>query len=186
MRWTAIIPFAPAGERKTRLSGMLGPMARDALAEEMLGHVCGVLAQVDEIDRVVLLSDTAISGMDWLDDFGLPLNQALESARLRIDTPLLVLFADLPLLCAQDVRHLLSITDSGAAIAADRHGKGTNAIALGDATPFHFAFGPSSLERHGEQAPDAPIVRNRLGLALDVDTPADLALTGLRDYQSAA
>jgi 2-phospho-L-lactate/phosphoenolpyruvate guanylyltransferase len=182
-RWTALIPFAPPGQRKTRLGDVA---ERDALAVEMLDHVAHVLRHTPEIDRVVVLSTHAIERLDWLPDQGRPLNAELEQARTKLGTPLLILFADLPLLRVDDVQALLRAAGNSMAIAPDRHGTGTNALAFARPHPVQLAFGPGSFARHHEQHPDMAIVSNRWGLACDVDTPADLALVRERDYQSAA
>ena len=64
--------------------------------------------------------------------------------------------------------------DSHIAIAADRHGTGTNAVALAPGRHIRFCFGAES--RAGFSAQTGVRVLNRPGLALDVDCPEDLAL----------
>ena len=73
---------------------------------------------------------------------------------------------------------------SAVLIAPDRHGDGTNVISIPAGLPFRFAYGPGSLQRHVEESNrcEAPVtVLQSTGLALDIDTPADLAL--YRDLQ---
>jgi 2-phospho-L-lactate guanylyltransferase len=87
-----------------------------------------------------------------------------------------ILSADvmLPCLTADDVACLLTATAArGTAFAPDRHGQGTNAVALADSRAFQFAFGPDSLAHHRHQRTDAAIIA-RAGLGFDVDTPSDL------------
>lgn len=80
------------------------------------------------------------------------------------------------MLTEADVSALLAgASRAGIAIAPDRHGTGTNAVALRDDALFRFRFGPDSLRHHCEQVLDAAIVRTR-GLAFDPDTLEDLAL----------
>ena len=94
--------------------------------------------------------------------------------------PLLVIHADLPLLALEDIAALLTEAESGCAIAPDREGGGTNAIALRDPTGFEFAFGPRSFARHLAAGGVGARVVRRTGLAMDIDTPDDLdAATGL-------
>src|SRR4051794_39122921 len=60
---------------------------------------------------------------------------------------------DCPLLDPADV-DALSCTAAGrdVVIVPDRHGTGTNALALDPAGQFEPSFGPGSLDRHAEQA----------------------------------
>jgi 2-phospho-L-lactate guanylyltransferase len=64
------------------------------------------------------------------------------------------------------------------AIVPDRHGTGTNALLIAPPGSFAPSFGPGSLERHVQTARDAGLVQRVEAvpsLALDVDTPEDLA-----------
>ncbi len=63
-------------------------------------------------------------------------------------------------------------------IVPDRHGTGTNALVLSPPDAIAPSFGPGSFARHvaaAEQAGVPHSVEDVPGLALDVDTPADLA-----------
>ena len=63
-------------------------------------------------------------------------------------------------------------------IVADRHGTGTNALVLSPPDAIEPAFGPDSFARHVAAAEAAQVphrVEEVPGLALDVDTPGDLA-----------
>ena len=85
-----------------------------------------------------------------------------------------MIHADLPLLSVDDITAL--ITDGAAActIAPDRHGTGTNALAIVEPFGFGFAFGPNSFARHCAAAKGKARIVTRLGLELDIDTAADL------------
>jgi 2-phospho-L-lactate guanylyltransferase len=111
----------------------------------------------------------------WLRDAGQGLNPELEAARGALGpVPLLVIHADLPLVSPEDVAALLGHAEArGCALAPDRHGEGTNAVALAPGRALRFAFGPGSFALHDAQAGDAARV-DRPGLALDCDTPDDL------------
>jgi 2-phospho-L-lactate guanylyltransferase len=68
---------------------------------------------------------------------------------------------------------------AGMAIAPDRHGTGTNGLFLHLPTGFLPSFGPGSLERHVAAATSLgcqPAIVRRMGLALDIDDHADLAM----------
>jgi 2-phospho-L-lactate/phosphoenolpyruvate guanylyltransferase len=60
----------------------------------------------------------------------------------------------------------------------DRRGDGTNVIALPTDMPFQFAYGAGSFQRHLRSAVAAGLsvrVRRDPLLAIDIDTPSDLA-----------
>lgn len=177
--WSAIIPLKPPGWRKSRLAGRLSAAQRDRLAEEMFHHVAGVLRAVPAIVDVALLSECALPGWaaNWIRDQGRGLNAELcDAAKPRQAKNLLVIHADLPLLTAGDVFDLIAGDQSGSAIAPDRHGTGTNALALRGVAGFGFAFGALSFARHLARARGPMRVVERIGLGLDVDTPEDLDL----------
>ena len=179
--WTAIVPLKTEGARKTRLSGHLSEIAREQLSETLFRHVIGTLRSCPSVARIVSLSDgpALIDGLDRICDSGRGLNAELQDVIDAIradhgDARLLILHADLPLLEVADVEALARAASGGVAIAPDRAGAGTNALAIGADRPFTFCFGRESFARHRAQAPDAAIITGRPGLALDVDTPADL------------
>jgi len=63
-------------------------------------------------------------------------------------------------------------------IVPDRHGTGTNALLLSPPDAIDPSFGPGSRDRHVAAAERAGVphrVQEVPGLALDVDTPGDLA-----------
>jgi 2-phospho-L-lactate guanylyltransferase len=177
--WNAIVPWKTAGQRKTRLAPTLSPPERDRLAQALFDHVIGVLDACPGIGRIGILSETRPNAplgradRDWLPDGGLGLNAELQA--LQITGPRLVIHADLPLVTPEDVEALLSAARGGAAIAPDRHGSGVNALALEASVSMEFQFGPNSFARHQEQVGGRLTVVSRPGLALDIDTPDDLA-----------
>ena len=92
-------------------------------------------------------------------------------------------------------------TPRAVVIGSSHDGRGTNALLLRPPDVIAPAFGPPSVGRHvqlGLAAGAHTVIRPRLGLALDVDTPDDLAalpldrlgphtaaiLAGLRQQQS--
>ncbi len=185
MRWTAIVPLKGGSERKSRLSARLSPEARAALADHMFRRTLTRLHAVDAIDTVLVLSPHAPgAGVGWIEDRGRGLNAELQAARATIAGPLLVIHADLPLVGASDIARLLErAAAKGVGIAPDRHGAGTNALALATDAPFRFAFGDNSFARHRHGAGgDAAVVR-RWRLALDVDMPEDLDAARARGFR---
>jgi 2-phospho-L-lactate guanylyltransferase len=177
MNWTALVPLKAAAARKSRLSDSLSGEARFCLSETLFHHLLEVLARSPDVGRVVVLSEARPKGWAglWLRDHGGGLNNEVDAAARELGGQnLLVIHADLPAVSPDDIAALISAAGDGVALAPDRHGAGTNAIALACVSGFRFAFGPGSFMRHRERAASARIV-NRPGLALDIDTPADLA-----------
>jgi 2-phospho-L-lactate guanylyltransferase len=175
--WVAIVPLKTAGDRKTRLAERLSAEERAALSRRMFAHVVDVLKANPRI-KVVVLSYQRPDGWDgaWVADAGRGLNGELEAARAALgQTGLLVLHADLPLLESADVDALLTGAErQEIAIAPDRHGSGTNGLALMPGARIAFRFGPDSFRLHREQAARGAVVE-RPGFGLDLDTPDDLA-----------
>ena len=177
MSWSAIVPLKAAIDRKTRLAPVLGPDERIALSQAMARTVIAALAQASGVDRILVLSPEAVSapGVAWIEDRGTGLNGELARTRDFLGGPTLVIHADLPFLAGADVTAMLGAAgDQGVALARDRRGEGTNAIAIADARPFRFAFGAWSFRAHSAQGPCVTV--QRPGLALDIDVPEDLRL----------
>lgn len=177
MTWRAIIPLRGRGERKTRLAGRLSAAERSKLSERMFVHVVRVLRQSEAISDVALLSNLCPKGWEgaFFADQDRGLNLELSSLADRLERrPLLVIHADLPLLEPEDIAALLTEARHGIAIAPDRAGSGTNAIALLDPTGFNFAFGCHSLASHLTAAHGKARLVKRIGLGLDIDTAEDL------------
>jgi 2-phospho-L-lactate guanylyltransferase len=87
---------------------------------------------------------------------------------------------DAPLLDPAELTALLGHTEP-LVIVPDRHGSGTNALALAPPDAIEPSFGEGSCARHVAAARDAGVpfgVEELSSLALDLDTPADVvALT---------
>jgi len=185
MSWTAIVPFKPAGERKTRLADMLSAEQREHLAEQLFAHVLAVLGDEPRVSSVIVLSQLRPSYWSgaWRVDTGLGLNAELQAARGDIAGSMMVLHSDLPLLILADITRLIDAAEaSGFAIAPDRHGSGTNAIAIADQRPFAFSFGADSYRLHRRQIASHWRMVPAPGLAIDIDTLADLALAVARGF----
>ncbi len=175
--WTALVPIKEGTDGKSRLASLLSVEKRAALLERMARHVVAQLQACPEIAHIAILS--ASSPQWWSGDLvvdqGRGLNRELTAWReTRRIEPTLIIHADLPLLASEDMSCLLSAArEGGAALATDRAGTGSNALALCDGRDIDFRFGPDSRRLHYEQWPDMPVL-TRVGLAADVDTPDDL------------
>ena len=150
---------------------------RQGLSQELFEHVVSVLQQAPTLGEVALLSDMRPDKWEgpFILDEGRGLNAELNAlVELQRPTRLLVIHADLPLVSIDDIAALISGDGAACAIAPDRHGSGTNALALVEPLGFDFAFGPDSFMRHCAAAKGKARVVTRLGLELDIDTADDL------------
>lgn len=177
MTWTVIVPLKSTGHRKTRLAPALSPWSRDRLALAMFRHVSTVLGYVGA--DIVVLSPSQPEGWHgrWQKDRdgGLNVELAAVQKRLRPER-YAVIHADLPLLCPEDVSALFAAAEhSGLALAPDRLGIGTNALAVADGRSLAFHFGPRSLAGFVADAGHRHACVRVRGLEWDIDTPSDLA-----------
>lgn len=179
------MPFKFGPDAKSRLAGLLSADERAALGLRMARHVLGVLGTTGRFVEIVLLSPDRPEWWDgaWTKDSGTGLNPELATWRAgQGEAPVLVIHTDLPLLAAKDVTDLLDTArTSGIALATDRAGEGSNALAIADGREFAFRFGPGSRALHAAQASDMPVLTS-LGLAADLDTPADAAFLEVRGF----
>jgi 2-phospho-L-lactate/phosphoenolpyruvate guanylyltransferase len=184
--WTALVPFKQGGGGKSRLAGDMSARDRDALSLNMVRHVLAELAKVNAIKQIVILTSACPDWWEgaWALDEGRGLNPEIAAWRTAHGVaPMLVIHGDLPLLRAAEVEQVLAAaTQSGAALATDRQGQGTNALALADGRAMAFRFGPDSRVHHAAQWPDMPVLSLE-GLAADIDTADDLAFARLRGLE---
>jgi 2-phospho-L-lactate/phosphoenolpyruvate guanylyltransferase len=191
--WAVIVARVGNGA-KSRLAGVLDPAQRRRLALAMLGDVVavcresaglleGVVAVVDEPAArcvaqragAVVVDDPTPADMNIAAARGI-LKALQFSARTVIVLP-----GDVPLISSHDLSALINAAAHerrAVIIGASRDGLGTNALLLRPPRVIDPAFGPPSVERHvraGRVAGAVTRVESKLGLSLDVDTPADLA-----------
>jgi 2-phospho-L-lactate guanylyltransferase len=189
----AIVPVKPFNHAKSRLATVLSAREREALSRSLLEHTLGVLAEVPEIERVLVVSrDTEAltlargRGAHTVTESGAPeLNSALTRATQAAISfgarTILVLPIDLPLLRASDIKRLLELDgqERAVVISPDRREVGTNALVVRPPLLMDYAFGPDSCRVHAERAAAAGAqvhVCRLPGTGLDVDEPADLEL----------
>jgi len=196
--WAAVPFRGPVGSKR-RLAGLLDASERERLSVAMLADVLDVLLASDRIERVLLLTPSredvatpeharltiveerresdgtaAVSG----------LNPALLHAQQLAERGgaegLLIVPADLPLIAPSDLDAVLDASVTvDMVIVPDRAIEGTNALLLAPPTALEPSFGEASLSRHLQLAHDAHLrvaLVERAGLALDLDTPADVAV----------
>jgi 2-phospho-L-lactate/phosphoenolpyruvate guanylyltransferase len=182
--WNVLVPIKQGRDGKSRLGTMLGGHARSSLAERMATHVLAVLQTCFEISCLTILSPHRPGGWQggWVCDEGRGLNPELAAWRAAQGrAPIFIIHADLPLLSADDVQAMLEAADQGAALATDRTGNGTNALAIADGRAMTLCFGANSRALHCAQYPDMPVLQ-REGLLADLDTPEDVQFLATRGF----
>jgi 2-phospho-L-lactate guanylyltransferase len=191
MRTLAILPVKSFGEAKQRLAHDFDAPTRRALAEAMFSDVLVALGRANSISEIVVV--TADGGAQRIaggygamvlgdDNRGhniAALNGIRHGLMSGVDRALLVP-GDCPLLDPKELEQLIArpVPERSAVIVPDRHGTGTNALLLTPPEAMTPAFGPGSCQRHVDHAraeKTEPEVVNVASLALDVDTPEDLA-----------
>jgi 2-phospho-L-lactate guanylyltransferase len=189
MKTLAILPVKSFAAAKARLAESLGAGSRQALAQAMFTDVLGTLRRAPGLDgiavvtsdrgaeaaaradRVHVLADTAEAGQSEAALIGI--RHALANGYERV----LLVPGDTPLVQPDDLAGLLA-GGGGLVIVPDRHGTGTNALVLAPPDAIEPSFGPDSFARHVAAAVAAGLphrVEEVAALALDVDTPTDLA-----------
>jgi len=189
----AVLPVKSFASAKLRLEPLLAPGPRRALAEAMLSDVLVALRRAESIDSaLVVTADSAaarIAGSHDAETLPDPSESGQsDAARAGIAaalggeaTRVLLVPGDCPLLDPAELDSLLGrprAAGAHATIVPDRHREGTNALLLSPPEAMAPAFGEGSLARHLEAARAANLahdVAELPSLALDVDTPDDLA-----------
>ena len=193
MRTLAIVPIKSLANAKQRLGQALERGSRRSLVQAMFSDVLGALRRTEEIDAIAVVTDDVVAeslargdGVAVLPD-GREAGQSqatevgIEYAKEHGFDRVLLVPGDTPLINPVELEEMLSRCardEIGLAVVPDRHGTGTNALLISPPGAFAPSFGPDSLERHLAHARDAGIVHrveNVPSLALDIDTPADLA-----------
>jgi 2-phospho-L-lactate guanylyltransferase len=193
LKATAVLPVKRFAAAKQRLAPGMGATHRAELAEAMLGDVLGAIGETRSIERTVVVtsepratdisiaqgahvmpdpdgghSGAALAGIEW----------AMELGAERV----VLLPIDCPLLAPRELERLLTgMPERYVGVVPDRHGTGTNALALAPPDAIEPSFGEGSCARHVAAARAASVpygVEELPSLALDLDTPADVvALT---------
>ena len=191
-RCVAVIPVKPFRIALGRLADALTPKERWQLQHAMLEDVLEACRQSPGVDPLVVTADHEAvrlarrEGADVVADYNPPrgMNAAvrlgLVRAGMRRAEAALVLPADLPLITSEDLRSLVGAATGApeVVLVPSRDGTGTNALLLTPPGVLEPELGPGSLARHLQQASrrGCPARCIRLpGVALDIDTPDDLA-----------
>lgn len=181
MNAVVLVPVKAFTDAKARLATMLGDAERERLARWTSARV---LAAAGELPTFVACDDERVAawatehGASVLWHPGVGLNAAVNNsvAELREAgvTNVVVAHGDLP-----RAHSLATLAEPRTlTLVPDRRDDGTNVIAVPTDMPFEFAYGAGSFRRHLQSAIAAGFsvrVRRDPLLALDIDTPSDLA-----------
>ena len=194
MKAIAVLPVKRFGEAKQRLAPGMGATHRAELAAAMLEDVLEAIGEARSIERTVVVSSEPraielagswgselIADPDEGGHSGAGLAGVARARELGAECAVL-LPIDCPLLDSRELERLLTgLPERYVAIVPDRHGTGTNALALAPPDAIEPSFGEGSCARHVAAARAAGVpfgVEELPSLALDLDTPADVvALT---------
>lgn len=188
----AVVPVKDLQHAKQRLAGVLDAAERQALFAAMLEDVLAALAASQRLAGILavtrdvqarnlaarygarVLVEPASRGHTAASTLGAA-TLAAEGAAGMLQLP-----ADLPLLTAADIDAVLQAHAEAPSItlAPSRDRLGSNAVACSPPDLLPLRFGDDSFYPHLERARALgiePSIVERPGLALDIDTPADLA-----------
>ena len=187
----AVVPVKAFARAKSRLAGAFPADLRQALVRAMLEDVLAALAGVDGLAERAIVTDEpearAIAsqyGARVLADADHGLNETLAAAARTLKAEgargMLVLPGDIPAVTTAEIAELLAGHGEGRAVSlvAAYDGQGTNALLASPPDLLDFAFGPGSFAAHGAAAARlgiAPRICALPGIAVDLDTPADIA-----------
>jgi 2-phospho-L-lactate guanylyltransferase len=186
----AIIPARPLEDGKSRLAEALTPAERHRLNQRFFRQTLDVTAAVVGRERTLVISRSepllsiarSLSFETLLEapphGLNTALTQAADAVRRHGATGVLSVSCDLPFLIPDELRALLDVAreGDGLAIASDRLGTGTNALALSPVGAIPYRYGLDSFAAHQEAARAAGLTLNvvrRAGLSFDIDTPDD-------------
>jgi 2-phospho-L-lactate/phosphoenolpyruvate guanylyltransferase len=194
LKATAVLPVKRFAAAKQRLAAGIDDERRAEIVAAMLEDVLEAIAGAPSIERTIVVTNepaarelATAAGAELVADpdasghSGAALAGVARASELGAACVAL-LPGDCPLLEPRELERLLTgLPERFVAIVSDRHGTGTNALALAPPTAIRPAFGEGSCARHVAAARKAGIpyaVEELASLALDLDTPADVvALT---------
>jgi 2-phospho-L-lactate/phosphoenolpyruvate guanylyltransferase len=185
-----LVPVKNLAHAKQRLSAVLTPEERLALAQAMCDDVLQELARWQvRLGVAVVTDDPFARDLATRFDFEViadtvnpgetgAIEMATAECRRRGAERTLVVPADIPLIETSELQKIVdSAPPGGAVLVPDAAGRGTNAALRAPADLFALRFGNDSFLPHlaAAKATGKPCVVLKLpGIALDVDRPDDL------------
>jgi 2-phospho-L-lactate guanylyltransferase len=188
----AVVPVKDTAQAKRRLAGLLSQEQRRALALAMTEDVLRALASVGELAGILVVTADPTAA-ELARRFGAEVSAerareghtaAVTGAARQLaarGTAMLALPGDIPLVEAADIRQLIAAHRPSPAfsIGPARDELGSNAILCSPADAVPLRFGENSFFPHLAAARSRgiePLVMTLPRIALDIDTPDDLAL----------
>lgn len=189
----AVVPIKDFADAKERLSPVLSPSERRALARAMAEDVLRALLAAPELGGVAavtrdaearrLCADLGVRVLTEARNRGQTAAVVAASRTLEGEgvTDVLTVPGDAPLVLPRDVRSVVAAHGAAPAmtIVPARDRKGSNCVVLSPPGCVALKFGENSFYPHLEAARAAgisPLAVESPNLALDVDTPDDLEL----------
>ena len=186
-----LVPVKDFTQAKARLASLLSPAERYALATAMLDDVLAALRRAAMVERIAMVTTdpralalAAQWGFEVVDEGSGrgetgAVELAVKACHERGASSLAVIPGDIPLVTAVDVDCLMQHgVQYEVVIAPSWDSRGTNAILLRPPDVLPLRFGSWSFFPHVKQAKRRGLSYRVVRLprvALDVDTPADLA-----------
>jgi 2-phospho-L-lactate guanylyltransferase len=188
----AVVPVKTFDLAKQRLRRLFSPDLRRELARTMLQDVLDSLARVEQLaGTLVVTRDADAAGLARAfgaevlrEETDAGLTAAVMSAARRLAqegyTGMLALPSDVPGVSAIEIETLLARHGEGQGftLVPSHDGCGTNAILMTLPHAVELAYGEDSCRRHllaARAAGVEPLVVSLPGIALDLDTPRDVA-----------
>jgi 2-phospho-L-lactate guanylyltransferase len=195
----AIVPVKQFHLAKQRLAPQLSQAERSDLFRAMVADVLGCIRATAGIEHILIVTRepaardlaAAVEAEILVEtDGGLvpAVTQGAAAARLAGASGIVIVPGDLPLAGPEDLQrvldaHAASVTENhgtghAVTLVADADAIGTNCLACTPPDLIEFRFGTDSCRAHRQAARAAGVEAKVLavpGLALDVDTPEDLA-----------
>jgi 2-phospho-L-lactate guanylyltransferase len=180
------LPVKSLAHAKSRLSSLLTPLERGALALAMFEDVLDATLAVDGWETWVVSSDESIleialgRGAQGIPEQRPSLRSAIHQieaeAAARSSEALAILLADTPLVTSEALRTALH-TLGPVVVAPSSDDRGTNLLLRRPPGAIPSRFGPDSFRRHLETAAERGLptaVVEREELSFDVDRPSDI------------
>jgi 2-phospho-L-lactate guanylyltransferase len=187
----AVVPVKDFSGSKERLASALSPQERTKLAESMFRNVLHVLASARELAGILVVTNDSSAadiarglGAEVIADNSSSGTNAAVLQGLRVLAArrcggAVVVPADIPLMTYEELNRILKLarTERVVLVPAAADG-GTNLLLVQPPNLLATCFGENSFARHVDASRAAgyePFVLRTEGIALDIDTPADLA-----------
>jgi len=194
-----ILPVKPLARAKSRLARALKAPTRAALVRSIFSRTLDVIAQVERIDGVIVVSRdltilelarqrSAIALAESDSGLNPAITQAAQWAAQHKARAVIVIPVDLPLITPADLAEMIDRAEEERCIviAPDRPEDGTNVLLVRPPDAIHFSYGPASFNAHRAQAAERGLIVHEYRsstTAFDIDVPDDLKAYRLLDAQ---